>query len=405
MAEYEGDDHRSDATGRGRRQFLKLTGTATGAVSLVGCASNSDESTYEREGSIPDPKTYTVDELFSLEEWRGSGPLIDDRPSEYTGRSMLDLPDLRGELTVYLGGGEGGLYANLMKRVQNTYQDFIVNIREAPSSQLANTISEEVNAGQSPADIFWAIDAGSIGIVAENDATVSLPDHLVSEIPDTYHPTDQWVGVMGRARSIPYNTEEFSESEIPNDILTFAQDSRFNNAMGWAPTYGAFQAFVTAMRLIDGESEARQWLNGMQEQGVNTYDNELVVANRVASGELSAGFSNHYYSRLVFEERPNAPIDLAFTQGDAGALVNCSGTEIIKNTAKETLAVDFIHHLLSIEAQEFLATRGYEYPLLPSVPPIGDLPTIDELNPPDFDLSQLADLEPTLQLMREVGAL
>jgi len=88
--------------------------------------------------------------------------------------------------------------------------------------------------------------------------------------------------------------------------LTFAQDSRFNNAMGWAPTYGAFQAFVTAMRLIDGESEARQWLNGMQEQGVNTYDNELVVANRVASGELSAGFSNHYYSRLVFEERPNA---------------------------------------------------------------------------------------------------
>jgi len=120
---------------------------------------------------------------------------------------MLDLPDLRGELTVYLGGGEGGLYANLMKRVQNTYQDFIVNIREAPSSQLANTISEEVNAGQSPADIFWAIDAGSIGIVAENDATVSLPDHLVSEIPDTYHPTDQWVGVMGRARSIPYNTE------------------------------------------------------------------------------------------------------------------------------------------------------------------------------------------------------
>jgi len=271
---------------------------------------------------------------------------------------MLDLPDLRGELTVYLGGGEGGLYANLMKRVQNTYQDFIVNIREAPSSQLANTISEEVNAGQSPADIFWAIDAGSIGIVAENDATVSLPDHLVSEIPDTYHPTDQWVGVMGRARSIPYNTEEFSESEIPNDILTFAQDSRFNNAMGWAPTYGAFQAFVTAMRLIDGESEARQWLNGMQEQGVNTYDNELVVANRVASGELSAGFSNHYYSRLVFEERPNAPIDLAFTQGDAGALVNCSGTEIIKNTANETLAVDFIHHLLSIEAQEFLATRG-----------------------------------------------
>ncbi|WP_121820797.1 substrate-binding domain-containing protein [Halostella salina] len=401
-----GDEHRTVSTRRGRRGFLKLTGGVTGAAALAGCLGNDDEgSTYSREGSIPDAKTYAADELFNIEEWRGSGPLIDDRPTEYEGRSMLDLPDLRGELTIYLGGGEGGLYENLMRRIQHTYRDFTVDIRKAPSSQHANTIVEEVNAGQSPADIFWAIDAGSVGIVSENDATVELPDHLVSEIPDTYHPTDQWVGTMGRARSIPFNTNEFSKSEIPNDIFTFARDPRFDNAMGWAPTYGAFQAFVTAMRLINGESEARQWLNGMQDQGVGTYDNELVVANRVASGELNAGFGNHYYSRLVYEERPDAPLDLAFTQADAGALVNCSGAEIIKNTPNETLAVDFIHHLLSIEAQEFLTTRGYEYPLLPSIPPVGDLPTIDELNPPEFDLSRLADLEPTLQLMREVGVL
>jgi len=292
-----------------------------------------------------------------------------------------------------------------MTRIQNTYRNFDVFIRKASSSQLANTIVEETTAGESPADIFWAIDAGSIGIVAENDATVSLPDELVEVVPDTFHPTDEWVGTMGRARSIPFNTNEFDAADIPSDIFEFAADDRFDNAMGWAPTYGAFQSFVTAMRLINGENEAREWLNGMQEYDIGTYDNELVVANRVADGELSAGFGNHYYSRLVYEERPDAPLDLAFTQGDAGSLINCSGTEIIRGTQNEQLAVDFIHHLLSIEAQEFLTTRGYEYPLLPSVPPVGDLPTIDELNPPEFDLAQLADLEPTLQLMRDVGAL
>jgi len=106
MAEYEGDDHRSDATGRGRRQFLKLTGTATGAVSLVGVPATA---TSRRTSERVDTRSQDVHGRRTLFPRRvaGSGPLIDDRPSEYTGRSMLDLPDLRGELTVYLGGGEG----------------------------------------------------------------------------------------------------------------------------------------------------------------------------------------------------------------------------------------------------------------------------------------------------------
>ncbi|WP_114578951.1 extracellular solute-binding protein [Saliphagus sp. LR7] len=371
----------------------------------------NDTEGNESEGNDTDgngtaeERTYTEDELFNIDDWRGDGPLIQDRPSEYTGISMLDLPDLSGELTVYLGGGEGGLYQNLMNRIQSAYEEFSVSIRPAPSAQLANTIIEETSAGSSSADVFWAIDAGSIGIVASNDATVELPERVVSGVPDTFHPTDQWVGIMGRARSIPYNTDEFDAEDVPNDVMAFAEDERFQDAMGWAPTYGAFQSFVTAMRLINGEEETRQWLNGMLEQGVQTYDNELVVANTVASGELDAGFSNHYYSRLVYEERPDAPLDLAFTQGDAGALINCSGTEIIQGTDNEELAADFIHHLLSIEAQEFLGTRGYEYPLVPGVPPIGDLPTIDELNPPELNLAELSDVEPTLQLLREVGAL
>ncbi|QLH81126.1 extracellular solute-binding protein [Halosimplex pelagicum] len=414
--------HRRPASGRrsasGRRRFLKTVGSTAGLLALAGCGNDgsggdgtatpapgsTDGGTDTPAGTVPEPRTYAADELYNIDEWRGTGPLIEDRPDEYTGISMLDLPDLRGELTVYLGGGEGGLYENLMWRIQQTYRDFTVDTRKASSSQLANTIIEEATAGSSPADVFWAIDAGSIGIVAENDATVELPDRVVRSIPDTFHPTDQWVGTMGRARSVPYNTDEFSADDIPNDIMAFPDDDRFD-AMGWAPTYGAFQSFVTAMRLLEGEDTTRQWLDGMQQQGIGTYDNELVVANQVASGELGAGFGNHYYSRLVREERPDAPLELAFTQGDAGALINCSGTEIIKGTDNEELAADFIHHLLSIEAQEFLGTRGYEYPLLPSVPPVGDLPRIDELNPPDLNLAELSDLEPTLRLLRETGVL
>lgn len=412
------DDRPSLSQARGavgdRRSFLQTMGVTAGIIGLAGCSGGNDsdggggttaESSASTTIEVPEPKTYTEDELYNINEWRGDGPQIGERPSEYTGLSVLDLPDLRGEITVYLGGGEGGLYQDAMQRIQNLYRDFTVYIRTASSSQLANTIIEETRAGQSPADIFWAIDAGSVGVVAESGATITLPDHVTQSVPDTYHPTDEWVGIMGRARSIPFNTDDFDADEIPNKVAAFPEDPRFENAMGWAPTYGAFQAFITAMRELNGREATKAWLEGMQEHGVKTYGNEFQVANAVATGELAAGFSNHYYSRLVYEERPDAPLKLAFTQNDAGALVNCSGAEVIRNSPNPETAANFIHHLLSIELQEFLGTRGFGYPLLSSVPPVGNLPTIDQLNPPELNLSTLANVEPTLDLLREVGAL
>jgi iron(III) transport system substrate-binding protein len=71
----------------------------------------------------------------------------------------------------------------------------------------------------------------------------------------------------------------------------------------------------------------------------------------------------------------------------------------------EELASNFVRHLLSAEAQEYFAVRTGEYPLIPGVDPLGNLPTIDQLNPPELDLTQLADVEPTLELMRDVGIL
>jgi iron(III) transport system substrate-binding protein len=435
--EHESEESDADVpTGRAirsRRKFLQLTGSAVGAAALAGCSGEGASNTQTSTGTTAtatatntatttatdtatttnttteqptETQTQTPVEPENIDDWRGDGPLIDDRPDQYeSGVSIQSLPDLSGDLTVYLGGGEGGLYQNLMDRLQEVYDGFSVDVRLAESSQLANTILEESSANQSPADVFWSIDAGSIGVVASQGATLPLPDRVTAEVPDTFAPTNNWIGIMGRARCITYNTETLNANQIPQDVFQFAQQPQFSDAMGWAPTYGAFQAFVTSMRLLNSDQRARSWLNGMQEQGIETYDNELLVANAVAEGELAAGFTNHYYSRLVFEERPDAPIELAFTRADAGSLVNCSGMEVIQGTQNRELAANFIHHMLSIEAQEYLCTNGYEYPLVPSVPPVGDLPTIDQLNPPNFNLARLSNLEPTLRLLRETGAL
>ncbi len=374
-----------------RRRLLasSAVGATAGLSGCIGRFTNQQES-----GSS-----------LSLSDFRGSGPLVESR-SAPGGTSMDDLPDLEGTLNVYLGGGEGGLYENLVRLLEKKYSGFTAKTRMASSTQLANTIVEETKGGQSPADVFWSIDSTSLGIVADAGVTTTLPDRVLNPVPKGFRDGDgDWVGIAGRARSVPYNTDHFSESDIPNKVQAFTENSGLKGTMGWAPTYGAFKSFVTAMRLLKDEDATKQWLTGMQNQNITEYPDEFLVSNAVADGEIKAGFANHYYALRVLSSRPDAPLDLAFTKGDAGGLVNVSGTEIIEGTDQQELAADFIRHLLSAEAQEFFATTTFAYPMIPEVEPVGPLPTVDELAPPEIDLSKLSNLEPTLKLMREVGVL
>ena len=382
-----------------RRRFLALSAAA--ATGLAGCSSSSDQETQTTRATTTGNSSGGGS---GIDTFQGSGPLAEDRP-ELSGTRMADLPDLSGTLEIYLGGGEGGLYRNLLDRLRKQYPEFNPKVRSAPTAQLANTIVEESKGGSTPADVFWAVDAGSLGYVSEQGITAKLPSRVTDPVPQTFHPNDQWVGVAGRARAIPYNTNKLSREDIPNKVANFTESDALAGSMGWAPTYGAFQAFVTAMRVLRGEQKTKQWLRGMLDQNVTEYPDEFLTSNAVADGEISAGFANHYYVLRVVASRPDAPIDLAFTENDAASLINVSGAQIMQDSGKQELAANFISHLLTVEAQEFFATTAYAYPMIPGVPPVGGLPTIDELNPPELDLQKLSNLEPTLRLMREVGVL
>jgi iron(III) transport system substrate-binding protein len=376
----------------GRRALLRTIG-AGATAGLAGC-------TVPGLGGDDDDQDIDIP---SLQNFRGSGPLASGRPQP-GGTSIEELPALEGELNLAIGGGEGGIYTDFVDMLEQFYPDFTVYSNAAGSASLAQNLVTEVDAGQPSADVFWSIDAGSLAYVAQNDAYESLPSEVTDPVPADFRGADgSWVGVTGRARSIPYNTELLSESDVPDTVQEFPGTAALQDAMGWAPTYGAFKAFVTAMRLLRGTDETRQWLVDMREAGAARFANEWIVSNQVADGSLSAGFANHYYAMRVKNRRPDAPIDLAFTRGDAGALVNVAGTVIPRGADEQDLAELFIRHLLSAEAQEFFATVSFAYPMITGVDPVGDLPPVAELEPPDVDLSRLSEIQPTLELMSEAG--
>jgi iron(III) transport system substrate-binding protein len=311
--------------------------------------------------------------------------------------SVESLPKLEGDLTLYLGRGEGGLYENVLDAIKKRNPQLNLKIRRGASAALANTLAAEAKAGVKRADLFWAVDTGSIGMVTDSGLAKPLPTDLTTQLKDGFQ-YPSWTPVTGRIRTLPYNTERVTPDQIPDSVMALADSDL---ALGWAPAYASFQSFVTAMRILEGEKATADWLKGVNSKA-KKYAGELGVVMGVERGEVDMGFANHYYTLRLKAGKPNANVALAYTQNDAGCLVNASG---IVALSEGDLPVNFIRYLLSREVQGYLASEAYEIPLVQGVTPPQGLPALSEISPPDMDLRKLADLHPTLNLMRKVGVL
>ncbi len=393
--------HERDDPGRTRRRFLRAA-AAAGVIGIAGCntpgesGGGTDTGTETESGGDGSDGGDDPDQIGSGREPFG------DR--EVGGVTIEEMPDLSGELTVYSGRGEA-LVSELLEFIEDQYADLTIRPLYNSAAELVNQI--ETEGQNSPADVFYSVNAGALGTLADRGRTRTLPQDVLEFVPEDFRdPDGEWVGTSGRARSVPFNTNEFSASDIPEDIMSFPDTDAFEGEIGWTPTYSSFQAFITAMRILEGEEATREWVTGMQELGVQTYGDEFQIARAVADGEISVGLTNHYYIQRVLARRPNAPIDTAFTENDAGSIFNVAGALVLDTASDSTLASNFVRHLLSAEAQDYFARTTFEYPLVPAVEPVGRLPTIDELNPPEgLDISQLSDLEATISILRETGAL
>ena len=306
-----------------------------------------------------------------------------------------------GPITVY-SGREEELVAPLFDRfTESTGID--VEVRYGDSAELAATIAEE--GDNSPADVFFAQDPGSLGAVDEQLA--ELPAETLDRVAERFRDADgRWVGTSGRVRVLVYNTDRLEEGELPSSVLELTQPE-WQGRVGIAPTNASFQAFVTAMRLSLGDDRTREWLDGMKDNGAKTYERNTPIVEAVASGEIDVGLVNHYYLALVLEEQPDAPIaNHLFEAGDPGTLVSVAGAGVLSSTDQEDDAEAFVEFLLSDDAQRFYVDEAEEneYPLVDGVDPPEGLVPLAAIEGPDVALTAFgAELEQTVELLRQTG--
>ena len=153
-----------------------------------------------------------------------------------------------GPITVYSGREEELVAPLFEKFTEATGID--VEVRYGDSAELAATIAEE--GDNSPADVFFAQDPGSLGAV---DAQLEeLPEETLDRVAERFRDADgRWVGTSGRTRVLVYNTDRLEESELPTSVLELT-DPKWKGRVGIAPTNASFQAFVTAMRRLGAQN-------------------------------------------------------------------------------------------------------------------------------------------------------
>lgn len=311
--------------------------------------------------------------------------------------------DEEQRLTIYSGRSPELIGPLLERFAEET--GISVGVRYGGTAQLAALLVEE--GDQSPADIFIAQDAGALGAVQAAGLFTDIDDDILERVAPTYRSREgQWVGLSGRARVVVYNTEVLDPSELPESVLEFT-DPKWRGRVAWAPTNGSFQAWVTALRVSEGEEGARAWLEAMLANDPPEFPNNVSIVAAVGRGEVDAGLVNHYYlNRFLAEHGEDFPARNYHTgPGDIGTLVNVAGAGILRTSGQTDAARRFLDFMLSEPAQRYYAETNTEYPLIDGVAGAPGLRSIADLQPPAIDLSDLWDLEGTLRLLRQTGVL
>ncbi|WP_353826289.1 extracellular solute-binding protein [Agromyces sp. SYSU T0242] len=304
-------------------------------------------------------------------------------------------------LTVYVGRAES-LVGPLIEQFEEE-SGIRVEARYAATPELAALVLEE--GDRTPAEVFLSQDAGALGALADADLVAPIPADLADLIPDGFtSQDDSWIGVTGRARVLAYDGEQLAEDEVPDTVDDLTGDE-WSGEVAFAPGNASFQSFITALRVLEGEDAAAEWVEGMAANDPELTENNLASLDLVNTGQAQIGLINHYYWFRQAAEvgADNMRAQLKFLPGDPGGIVNVTGAAIMDGAADDPAALAFVEFLVSEQAQRYFVEETFEYPLLPGVDAPEGLPAIETLLNPGLDLSDLDSVGESQRLLADNG--
>ncbi|WP_434986869.1 Fe(3+) ABC transporter substrate-binding protein [Vreelandella zhaodongensis] len=276
-----------------------------------------------------------------------------------------------------------------------------VNVLEGDSDQLMERMQREGIA--SPADVMLTVDAGRLWRAEQDGLFQSVDSEILNErIPDSMrHPEGKWFGFSQRARVIFYNRENFDPSQISSyeDLA----DPQFEGQVCIRSSNNIYnQSLLASMIEHHGEEGAQEWAQGVVNNlARNPEGGDTDQIRGAASGECDLAVANHYYYvRLLHSDNESdretaRKVGVIFpNQDDRGTHINVGGAGLVANAQNPENGTRFLEFLASDDAQEVLAGRNYEFPVVEGIKKNPVLESWGDFAKDDINISILGENNP-----------
>ena len=254
-----------------------------------------------------------------------------------------------------------------------------VNIISGSGNALLERLKAE--GKDSPADIFFTVDAGNLWRIQKEGFFRSIrSDQIKNIVPKNLRgPNDEWVAIAKRARVIYYNPENMTPKRLEELSYEDLSDSEWKGSIAIRSSSNMYnQSLVASLISNHGTEKTEEWARGL----VNNFSrkpqgNDRAQIMAVANGEATLAIANSYYIGIMLSGRSGETqlaaakkVKIHFpNQSNRGAHINISGAGILKNAPNHENAIMFLEFLLSKRVQKYMVDLSYEYPVLEGVKP------------------------------------
>jgi len=265
----------------------------------------------------------------------------------------------------------------------------VYDTEEAKGTGVMNRLISERNNPR--ADVYWANEPVRAEVLKQKGIAERYVSPNAAGIPETFRdPDGYWTGFSARARVLIVNTKA---PEKPESVLGYTDTRWKGRAVIANPLFGTTAVHVAMLFELWGESRAREFMEGMKENGVKISTSNGESADLVAAGEFD--FSLVDSDDAVNRMRQGKPVEMIFPdqgEGGMGALLLPNAVLMIKGGPNPGNAAKLIDYLLSEETERKLAFADCaQIPLHPGVETPPDVPRMENIKAVDVDYAGLAE--------------
>lgn len=235
----------------------------------------------------------------------------------------------------------------------------------------AQAILERLRAegSQTPADVYFTIDAGGLDLAAEEGLLQAVESEvLTTAIPEAMRdPENRWFGLSQRFRTIMYNPEMVD----PSELSTYQQlaDPMWQGRLCLRPATHIYTITLTADLIARlGAEEAEAVVRGWVANEPQYIDSDTRILETIAAGGCDVGLTNSYYLGRLRTENPDFPVEIFWAnqgENEMGVHRNISGVGVTANAVNRDNAVLLLEWLATVAqptSDYSLPAGNFEYP-------------------------------------------